>query len=57
MSAYFIARVNVTDPEKYKDYTSVTPGVIEKYGGEIHCPGRRDGNTGRAGSDGESCGD
>jgi uncharacterized protein (DUF1330 family) len=35
MSAYFIARVNVTDPEKYKDYTSVTPGVVEKYGGKF----------------------
>ena len=35
MSAYFIARVNVTDPEKYKDYTNVTPGVVKKYGGKF----------------------
>lgn len=35
MSAYFIARVNIIDPEKYREYTKVTPGVIEKYGGKF----------------------
>ncbi len=33
MAGYIIARVNVTDPEKYQDYTAVTPGLIAKYGG------------------------
>ena len=35
MAGYIIARVNVTDPEKYKDYTAVTPGLIAKYGGRF----------------------
>ena len=35
MSAYFVARVNITDPEKYREYTSVTPGVIKQYGGKF----------------------
>ena len=35
MSAYFVTRVNITDPEKYREYTSVTPGVIKQYGGKF----------------------
>ncbi len=35
MAGYIIARINVTDPEKYKDYTAVTPGLIAKYGGRF----------------------
>jgi uncharacterized protein (DUF1330 family) len=35
MAGYLIARVEVTDPEKYKDYTDVTPGLIAKYGGRF----------------------
>ena len=35
MAGYLIARINVTDPEKYKDYTAVTPGLIAKYGGRF----------------------
>ena len=35
MPGYLIARVNVTDPEQYRKYTQVTPGVIEKYGGRF----------------------
>jgi uncharacterized protein (DUF1330 family) len=35
MAGYIIARINVTDPEKYKDYTAVTPGLIAKYGGHF----------------------
>lgn len=35
MAGYIIARVNITDPEKYKDYTAVTPGLISKYGGRF----------------------
>ena len=35
MAGYLIARVTVTDPEKYQDYTAVTPGLIAKYGGRF----------------------
>jgi len=35
MAGYIIARVTVTDPEKYQDYTAVTPGLIAKYGGRF----------------------
>ncbi len=35
MAGYIIARVNVTDPEKYKDYTAVTPGLLAKHGGRF----------------------
>ncbi len=35
MAGYIIARVNVTDPEKYQDYTAVSPGLIAKYGGRF----------------------
>ena len=35
MPAYMIARINVTDPEQYKKYMAVTPGIIEKFGGKF----------------------
>ena len=35
MAGYLIARVTVTDPEKYQNYTAVTPGLIAKYGGRF----------------------
>ena len=35
MAGYIIARINVTDPEKYKNYTAVTPGLIAKHGGRF----------------------
>ena len=35
MAGYIIARINVTDPEKYKDYTAVTPGLLAKHGGRF----------------------
>ena len=35
MSAYVIARVNVTDPKQYSEYTRRTPAVIERYGGRF----------------------
>ena len=35
MAGYIVARVNVSDPEKYKNYTDVTPGLIAKYGGRF----------------------
>lgn len=33
MSAYIIARVSVTDPEKYEDYKALAPAAIEAHGG------------------------
>ena len=35
MAAYLVARVNVTDWDKYREYMKVTPGAIEKYGGRF----------------------
>jgi uncharacterized protein (DUF1330 family) len=35
MPGYFIAFVDVSDPEKYKNYTALTPAAIEAHGGEF----------------------
>jgi uncharacterized protein (DUF1330 family) len=35
MAAYIIARINVTDPDQYKEYMNVTPGIIAKYDGRF----------------------
>ena len=35
MAAYLIARVNVTDWDKYREYMQLTPGVVEKYEGKF----------------------
>ena len=35
MSAYMIARINVTDWDKYNQYIKVTPDIIAKYGGRF----------------------
>ena len=35
MPAYIIARVQVTDWERYREYTRATPGAIEKFGGKF----------------------
>ena len=35
MAAYLIARVNVTDWDKYNEYIKVTPGIITKFGGRF----------------------
>ena len=32
---YLIARIDVTDPERYGRYAAVTPGVAAKYGGRF----------------------
>ncbi len=34
MTAYMIAQVDVTDPEKFEAYRALVPGTLEKYGGE-----------------------
>ena len=35
MSAYLIARVDVTDMEQYKEYMKVTPDLIASHGGRF----------------------
>ncbi len=35
MSAYIIARVEVTDWDKYKEYMKLTPEVIKAHGGRF----------------------
>jgi uncharacterized protein (DUF1330 family) len=35
MPAYIIARVQVTDPARYQEYTRLTPGAIARYGGKF----------------------
>ena len=35
MAAYMIARINVTDWDRYGEYMQVTPGIIAKYGGRF----------------------
>ena len=35
MPAYLIARIHVTDPVRYQDYTKLTPAAIAKYGGRF----------------------
>lgn len=35
MPAYIIGRIKITDPDRYTQYTAVTPGVIAKYGGKF----------------------
>jgi uncharacterized protein (DUF1330 family) len=35
MVAYWIARAKVNDPDQYKKYTDLVPGILEKFGGQI----------------------
>lgn len=35
MAAYMIARVNVTDWDKYNEYIKLTPDIIAQYGGRF----------------------
>ena len=35
MAAYVIADVEITDPEKYKEYTAQTPDSIASHGGRF----------------------
>lgn len=34
MAVYFMAKIEIKDPEKYKDYLAVVPKIIENYGGK-----------------------
>ena len=35
MAAYLIARVQVTDWDRYREYTKLTPGAIAEFGGKF----------------------
>ncbi|MGZ5085345.1 MAG: DUF1330 domain-containing protein [Usitatibacter sp.] len=35
MSAYILAEIEVTNPEGYKEYTTLVPPTIAKYGGRF----------------------
>ena len=35
MTAYWVARSKVNNPEQYKKYTDLVPGIISKFGGKI----------------------
>ena len=35
MAAYLLAKVEVTDWDRYKEYTKKTPGAVAKYGGRF----------------------
>ena len=35
MNAYVIAKVKVTDWDRYKEYMKLTPATIEKFGGKF----------------------
>jgi len=39
MPAYMIARIKITDPEQYKKYIAVTPGILKKFGGTFMARG------------------
>ncbi len=35
MPAYLVARIRVTDPEKYRGYMALSPAAIKKHGGRF----------------------
>ena len=35
MPAYILAEIDITNPEGYKEYTSVVGATVEKYGGKF----------------------
>lgn len=35
MTAYWVARAKVNNPEEYKKYTDLVPAIIERFGGRI----------------------
>ena len=39
MAAYIIARISIHDPERYREYTSRTPSVLNQYGGRFAARG------------------
>ena len=41
MSAYIIARIKVTDPDRYSDYGAAAPALFAKHGGRFVVRGGR----------------
>jgi uncharacterized protein (DUF1330 family) len=41
MVAYWVARSKVNDPDQYRKYTDLVPGILEKFGGRILARGRK----------------
>ncbi|MBI4161744.1 MAG: DUF1330 domain-containing protein [Acidobacteria bacterium] len=41
MAAYLIADVEITDPERYREYIRLVPATIAKYGGKFLVRGGR----------------
>jgi uncharacterized protein (DUF1330 family) len=41
MKAYWIAHVDVTDPDRYVEYTSRAPAAFARYGGQLLARGGR----------------
>ena len=35
MTAYHIARINVTDMDQYKEYIKLSPGIVAAHGGKF----------------------
>ena len=35
MVAYWVARAKVNDPDQYKKYTDLVPGILQKFGAKI----------------------
>jgi uncharacterized protein (DUF1330 family) len=41
MVAYWVARAEVNNPDQYKKYTELVPGILRKFGGKILARGGR----------------
>ena len=41
MPAYWVAQVNITDPESYRTYSERVPAVLDKYGARFIARGGR----------------
>jgi uncharacterized protein (DUF1330 family) len=41
MTAYWVARARINDPEQYRRYTDRVPGIVAKYGGKVLARGGR----------------
>jgi uncharacterized protein (DUF1330 family) len=35
MAAYVLAEIEITNPDGYREYTTIVPGTIAKYGGRF----------------------
>lgn len=45
MVAYWVARSKVNNPNQYKKYTDLAPGILQKFGGKILARGRPTGSV------------